>query len=34
MEKDSFSTVFAGHDEGSRQLEEDVWLVGFMDYDS
>jgi transposase InsO family protein len=28
-----FSTVFAGHDVGLRQVEEDVWLVSFMDYD-
>ena len=28
-----FSTVFAGHDVGLRQIEEDVWLVSFMDYD-
>jgi len=27
------STVFAGHDVGLRQVEEDVWLVSFMDYD-
>lgn len=28
-----FSTVFAGHDVGLRQVEDDVWLVSFMDYD-
>jgi putative transposase len=27
------STVFAGHDVGLRQVEDDVWLVSFMDYD-
>ena len=27
------STVFAGYDVGLRQVEEDVWLVSFMDYD-
>ena len=26
-----FSTVFAGHDVGLRQVEDDVWLVSFMD---
>jgi putative transposase len=28
-----FSTVFAGHDVGLRQVEDDVWLVSFMVYD-
>jgi hypothetical protein len=28
-----FSAVFAGHDGGVRQVEDDVWLVSFMDYD-
>jgi len=28
-----FSTVFAGQDVGIRQVEDDVWLVSFMDYD-
>jgi putative transposase len=27
------STVFAGHYVGLRQVEEEVWLVSFMDYD-
>jgi hypothetical protein len=25
--------VFAGHDVGLRQVEDDVWLVSFMDND-
>ena len=25
--------MFAGHDVGLRQVEDDVWLVSFMDYD-
>ncbi len=25
--------MFAGHDVGVRQVEDDVWLVSFMDYD-
>ncbi len=28
-----FSTVFAGQDVGLRQVEDDVWLVSFMEYD-
>ena len=32
-QKIHFSTVFAGHDVGLRQVEDDVWLVSFMDYD-
>ena len=31
--KSFFGAVFAGHDVGLRQVEEDVWLVSFMDYD-
>jgi hypothetical protein len=31
--KSFFSAVFAGHDVGLRQVEEDVWLDSFMDYD-
>jgi len=27
------STVFAGHYVGVRQVEDDVWLVSFMNYD-
>ena len=27
------STVFAGQDVGLRQVEDDVWLVSFMEYD-
>ncbi len=29
--KTHFSTVFAVHDVGLRQVEDDVWLVSFMD---
>ena len=25
--------MFAGHDVGLRQVDDDVWLVSFMDYD-
>ncbi|MFM8257447.1 MAG: integrase core domain-containing protein, partial [Polynucleobacter sp.] len=32
-QKIHLSTVFAGHDVGVRQVEDDVWLVSFMDYD-
>ncbi len=33
-QKIHFSTMFAGHDVGLlRQVEDDVWLVSFMDYD-
>lgn len=32
-QKVHLSTVFAGHDVGVRQVEDDVWLVSFMDYD-
>lgn len=32
-QKIHLSTVFAGHDVGVRQEEDDVWLVSFMDYD-
>lgn len=32
-QKIHLSTVFAGHDVGVRQIEDDVWLVSFMDYD-
>ena len=32
-QKIHLSTVFAGHDVGVRQVEEEVWLVSFMDYD-
>jgi hypothetical protein len=32
-QKIHLSTVFAGHDVGVRQVEEDVWLVSFMNYD-
>ncbi len=28
-----FSKVFAGYDVGLRQVEDDVWLVSFIDYD-
>ena len=28
-----FSTVFAGQDVDIRQVDDDVWLVSFMDYD-
>ena len=29
-----FITVFAGYDMGLRQVEDDVWLESFMDYDT
>ena len=32
-QKIHLSAVFAGHDVGVRQVEEEVWLVSFMDYD-
>ncbi len=32
-QKIHLSTVFAGYDVGVRQVEDDVWLVSFMDYD-
>jgi hypothetical protein len=32
-QKIHLSTVFAGHDVGVRQVEDDAWLVSFMDYD-
>ena len=32
-QKIHLSMVFAGHDVGVRQVEDDVWLVSFMDYD-
>ncbi len=32
-QKIHLSTVFAGHDVGVRQVEDEVWLVSFMDYD-
>lgn len=28
-----FSTAFAGHGVGLRQVEDDVWLISVMDYD-
>lgn len=31
--KINFSTVFAGQYIGIREVEEDIWLVSFMDYD-
>ncbi len=31
-QKIHLSTVFAGHDVGVKQVEDDVWLVSFMDY--
>lgn len=31
-QKIHFSTVFAGHDVGLRQVKVDVWLVSFMNY--
>ncbi len=32
-QKIHLGTVFAGHDVCVRQVEDDVWLVSFMDYD-
>jgi putative transposase len=32
-QKNHLSTVFAGHDVGVLQVEDDVWLVSFIDHD-
>jgi putative transposase len=31
--KINFSTVFAGQAVGITEVHDDIWLVGFMDYD-
>jgi hypothetical protein len=31
--KIDFSTVFAGQAVGLKELQDDIWLVSFMDYD-
>jgi putative transposase len=31
--KINFSTVFAGHAVGIKEVHDDIWLVSFMDYD-
>lgn len=32
-EKINFSTVFAGQAVGIKEVQDDIWLVSFMDYD-
>jgi putative transposase len=32
--KINFSTVFAGQAVGIKEVHDDIWLVGFLDYDS
>ena len=31
--KINFSTVFAGQAVGIKEVQDDIWLVSFMDYD-
>ena len=31
--KINFSTVFAGQAVGIKEMQDDIWLVSFMDYD-
>jgi len=33
VKKINLSTVFAGQAVGIKEVEEGIWLVGFMDYD-
>ena len=32
-QKINFSTVFAGQAVGIKEVQDDIWLVSFMDYD-
>jgi hypothetical protein len=31
--KNNLSTVFAGQSVGIKEVDEDIWLVSFMEYD-